>query len=173
MLDPFPPCPRPLSKAVAPLASFFNLSTLPLHAHEALLACAFYTYLYLSLSPKLSKKLIPDIYARFNARTRINWNAHVVAFVQSVVVCTVSLWILYKDEERADLDWKGRVWGYTGATGLIQALALGYFLWDLVMCARHVKIFGPGMLAHGLSAVSVFSLGFVSTHLSNRRKNIC
>lgn len=66
------------------------------------------------------------------------------------------------DEERSQLSWQGRVFGYTGATGVVQALGAGYFMWDLYMCLRYFSIFGPGMLAHAISAISVFSLGFVS-----------
>ncbi|KFX90741.1 hypothetical protein V490_06295 [Pseudogymnoascus sp. VKM F-3557] len=53
-----------------------------------------------------------------------------------------------------------RVWGYTGASGMIQGLATGYFLWDLVITIQNVKMFGPGMLAHAVSALTVFSFGF-------------
>ena len=67
------------------------------------------------------------------------------------------------DEERKALDWDGRVWGYTGSGGMIQALAAGYFLWDICISVVHVKIFGWGMLAHAVSALLVFCLGFVSS----------
>lgn len=60
------------------------------------------------------------------------------------------------------MDWRERVWGYTGGTGLIQAFATGYFTWDLYMCARYVNIFGVGMLAHGMSALCVYAFGYVS-----------
>ena len=59
-------------------------------------------------------------------------------------------------------NWEMRIWGYDGMSGLLQSFGLGYFLWDLYMCSRYVGIFGWGMLAHAISAVSVFSLGFVS-----------
>ncbi|KAK2814487.1 hypothetical protein FQN49_008173 [Arthroderma sp. PD_2] len=53
-----------------------------------------------------------------------------------------------------------RVYGYSGACGLIQAMATGYFLWDLIISVRHVRVFGVGMLFHAVSAVLVFSLGY-------------
>lgn len=59
------------------------------------------------------------------------------------------------------MDWKERVWGYTGGGGMIQALAAGYFLWDLQICIRYLKVFGWGMLMHAVAALVVFSLGFV------------
>ena len=60
------------------------------------------------------------------------------------------------------MGWEERVWGYTGAGGLIQAFAAGYFVWDFGICAGNVDIFGWGMLAHAVSALVVFGLGFVS-----------
>ena len=60
------------------------------------------------------------------------------------------------------MGWEERVWGYTGADGMIQGFAAGYFLWDLIMCAGNVGVFGWGLLAHAVAALVVFSLGFVS-----------
>jgi len=43
---------------------------------------------------------------------------------------------------------------------MIQSLAAGYFLWDLIMTAANLNIFGLGMLAHAVSALLVYSFGF-------------
>jgi hypothetical protein len=56
-----------------------------------------------------------------------------------------------------------RVYGYTGACGFIQGLATGYFVWDLVVSTRYIGVFGIGLWAHAVSALWVFSLGFVSS----------
>lgn len=69
---------------------------------------------------------------------------------------------MYTDRERSNMDWEERVWGYTGAEGMIQGFAAGYFLWDLFVCAGNVGVFGFGLLAHAIAALVVFSLGFVS-----------
>ncbi len=53
-----------------------------------------------------------------------------------------------------------RIWGYTGAAGLVQALATGYFLFDLVVMMRFLDVFGLGMLAHGLSCFVTYLIGF-------------
>lgn len=55
-----------------------------------------------------------------------------------------------------------RVWGYTGASGMVQGFAAGYFLWDLAICAGSVDVHGPGALLHAASALAVSLLGFVS-----------
>ena len=54
-----------------------------------------------------------------------------------------------------------RVWGYTGASGMVQGLSAGYFLWDLIESARNVDVHVPGSLAHAASALAVSMLGFV------------
>jgi hypothetical protein len=72
--------------------------------------------------------------------------------------------VMWTDEERKGMDWQQRIWGYTGAAGMIQGLATGYFLWDLMISLQNAKLFGPGMLAHAFSALLVFSFGFVSTY---------
>ncbi|KAL8954217.1 MAG: hypothetical protein Q9193_007330, partial [Seirophora villosa] len=64
------------------------------------------------------------------------------------------------DDERTHMDWKERVWGYTGGGGMIQAFATGYFLWDLQICLRYFGVFGIGLLMHAVAALVVFSLGF-------------
>ncbi|KAI9761543.1 MAG: SWI/SNF complex component snf12 [Chaenotheca gracillima] len=160
MIDPFFPAPAFLAKLTQPIADALYLTTLPLHIHEIILAVAFYHYVHTKVGPALSSWLFPGIYSRFPTRTKINWDVHVVSFVQSVLVNSLALWVMMNDEERSHMDWRERVWGYTGAGGLTQALAAGYFLWDLQVTAFNVGIFGWGMLAHAVSAVVVFSFGF-------------
>lgn len=87
-----------------------------------------------------------------------------VSLVQSLLINTLALWVMFTDNERYEMrnDVKERVYGYTGASGLIQALACGYFVWDLVVSTRYIKIFGLGIWAHAITALCVFSFGFVS-----------
>ncbi|KAF2403850.1 DUF887-domain-containing protein, partial [Trichodelitschia bisporula] len=161
MHDPFPlPAPTWLVRAVTPLADALNLPTLPLHSHEILFAFALYQFTQTAVSPALSKRLFPQTYANLSPRSRLNWDVHVVSLLQSVLVCATALWVMSVDGERKDMGWEARVWGYTGGTGLVQALATGYFAWDLVVTARNVRVFGPGMLAHAVAALTVFSFGF-------------
>lgn len=161
MKDPFfiPPIPA-LSKAVQPWADKYALPTLPLHVHEVLGFALFYTFIQLVVSPAISNRLFPAYYPRDSRGKRVNWDAHVVSLVQSVLINGMALWTMFVDEERAQMDWQQRIWGYTGAAGLIQAMATGYFLWDFVMTAMNLDVFGLGLLAHAVSALSVYSFGF-------------
>lgn len=163
MHDPFPlPRPTILDPYISSASSCLGLRTLPLHYHELLLAFTIYHLTNTYLSPTLSRTFFPRIYPTFNARTKLNWDVHVVSFVQSVIICGLALWVMGHDEERSAMSALERVHGYTGASGLIQAFAGGYFLWDLVVTVGNVGVFGWGMLAHAVSALCVFGLGFVS-----------
>lgn len=162
MHDPFPfPCPDWLRQLTEPFADYVSLKTLPLHIHEVLFAFSLYYAVNLIVAPVLSRRFFPQTYNSLNARTKLNWDVHIVSFVQSTIICVLALWVMAKDEERSEMNWAGKVHGYTGAGGLIQAFAGGYFLWDLVITVQNISIFGPGMLAHAVSALFVFSLGFV------------
>lgn len=166
MKDPFPLAPPPaLINLTKPLADALSLPTLPLHIHEVLFAFALYTWIGAVASPLLSRYFVPEKYNNLNKRTRINWDVHVVSFFQSIIVCAMSLYVMYADKERSEIapreHWEERVWEYTGLSGMLQSFALGYFLWDFIQCSWHLDIFGWGMLAHAISALSVFALGYV------------
>jgi hypothetical protein len=178
MLDPVPPPPPWLLALTKPLAEALYLPTLPYHIHEVLGAFLIYQTTQSIISPMLSNFFFPQIYNNLNRRTRINWDVHVVSMLQSCAINSAALWVMFNDKERMGMgrtSWTDsgsgnngaveRVYGYTGASGLIQALACGYFVWDLLVSARYLKVFGPGILAHAVTALAVFSLGFVSAML--------
>ena len=167
MRDPVPPPSQYLVDVVKPFADAFSLHTLPYHVHEVLFALFFYQFVQSILSPKLSTFLFPDVYPKLNRRTRINWDVHVVSLVQSLLINTLALYVMFRDEERYDMKTSvtERVFGYTGISGLVQGLAAGYFLWDLIVSTRYLTIFGIGIWAHAVTALMVFSFGFVSQYM--------
>lgn len=81
--------------------------------------------------------------------------------------------MILKDEERGQGGWEGRIDGYTGAGGAVQAWAEGYFLWDLVVSVVHFDTMGWGSLVHAISALMVTSLGFVSFSRSSICVSFC
>lgn len=163
MHDPFPiPSPAWLTELVTPLAEFLKLYTLPLHIHEILIAALSYQFICAVLSPFFSTFFFPQIYSSLPRRTRLNWDVHFVSMVQSITINSLALWVMWVDKERGRMTWDERIWGYDGAGGMIQGFAAGYFLWDLIVCVRWLDLFGWGMLAHAISALVVFSVGFVS-----------
>ncbi|KAK9444332.1 TRAM/LAG1/CLN8 like protein [Metarhizium brunneum] len=93
-------------------------------------------------------------------KRRLNWDAHVVSMIQATLINGLAIWVMIADDERREMSWEERIWGYTGATSMIQALAAGYFVWDLIVTSMNLDVFGLGTLAHAIAALLVFSLGF-------------
>ena len=166
MLDPVPPPPRFLIDLVKPLADKLELHSLPLHIHEVIFAAFLYTFTCAVVAPWISNTFFAKPYSRLSRRNKLNWDVHIVSFVQAIIINGLSLYDIWFDEQRKQLrastieGWEGRLWSYLGFGGLCQSFALGYFLWDLCICTLHVDIFGWGMVAHAVSAVTVFGLGY-------------
>lgn len=133
---------------------------MPLHIHEVIFGALFYSIIFYPISPILSRILAPKHYISLSRKRRLNWDAHVVSMVQSLLINGLAIWVMIVDNERAAMTWEERVWGYTGATSMIQGLAAGYFAWDLVVTSFNMDVFGPGTLAHAIAALLVYSLGF-------------
>lgn len=162
MKDPFPFAPVPwLSELVKPWTDYFGLVTLPLHIHEVVASALLYFVIFWPVSPLLSNLVAPQHYSKLSRKKRLNWDAHVVSMVQSCLINTLAIWVMFTDKERGEMDWEERMWGYTGACGMIQALAAGYFVWDFIVTSLNLDVFGPGTLAHAIAALLVYALGFV------------
>ncbi|KAK1827191.1 TLC domain-containing protein [Podospora conica] len=161
MRDPFPFAPIPaLSQAVKPWADRFGFYALPLHIHEVLAAALFYTFIHLVVSPIVSTWWFPSYYPRHSRSKKVNWDAHVVSIVQSTFINLLALYVMWNDDERREMDWQQRIWGYDGACSLVQSMAAGYFLWDFVTTLCFLDVFGLGLLAHASSALTVYIFGF-------------
>ncbi|KAI8724770.1 hypothetical protein NCS52_00046700 [Fusarium sp. LHS14.1] len=161
MKDPFflPPVPW-LAEKAQPWADLFDLPSLPLHIHEVLAAALLYSVVFWPISPWISNLLAPEHYSKLPRKRRLNWDAHVVSMVQSCLINGLAIWVMFTDNEIKNMTWEERIWGYTGAAGFIQALAAGYFLWDLIVTSLNLDVFGLGTLAHAIAALLVYSLGF-------------
>lgn len=160
MRDPLP-SPSFLARATQPLASALALRTLPLHAHEILPAFCFYEFVNIIISPYVSTRLFPRTYPQLSRKKKINWNVHFVSMVQSCFINSAALWVIFADRERRAMNATQRVWGYTGAGGMVQGFSAGYFLWDLMASVKDVDVHGWGALTHAASALVVTGLGFV------------
>lgn len=100
-----------------------------MHAHEVLFALGLYALIGNVISPLLSPRLFPRAYPQLSRGTKIGWHVHVVSILQSLVVNTPSLYVIFSEDERQvwtrEENWRMRVWGYSGLTGLLQSMALG------------------------------------------------
>ncbi|CAN8099050.1 unnamed protein product [Discula destructiva] len=160
MKDPFFIAPiSALEEWVRPYAEQYHMTVLPQHIHEVIAAALLYTFIHLVISPWLSNKYAAAHYPTDKGK-RASWDSHVVSLFQSTLICIVAFYVMWTDNERASMDWQGRIWGYTGGSGLVQSLAAGYFVWDLCITVANLKVFGLGLLAHAVSALTVYSFGY-------------
>lgn len=160
MLDPFfAPIPS-LTALVTPVCNYLHLYSLPLHIHEILFAFGVYHSIFEYIAPPLSSFFLSARYEKLSYESKLRWNMHCASMVQSCAICVLALWTIAADKERANMDFEERMWGYTGAAALVQALATGYFLFDLVVMVRYLDVFGLGMLAHASSCLVTYTLGF-------------
>lgn len=60
-------------------------------------------------------------------------------------------------------DWEARLGGYTGASGLVQSFAAGYFVWDLWTALWDFDVHGLGTVVHAVCALGVSVLGYVGS----------
>ncbi|KAK1079830.1 hypothetical protein LTR33_006063 [Friedmanniomyces endolithicus] len=159
MLDPIP-VPPLLRDAIQPLATRLHLLTLPLHIHEIVLSYALYNLIDTVLAPLISRRLFPNHYRAFSRRTQLQWNMHVTSLVNSTFISLAAIYVLYADVDRLSDTWEQRMWGYTGAGGMVQAFGAGFFIWDLQICAANVKTLGVPDLVHALMGFIISFLGF-------------
>lgn len=162
MRDPLP-APDFAVQSIQPLARALSLRTLPFHAHELLPSFGLYTFLNSFVAPRLSSSFFPQTYSSLSNKGKKNWDVHIVSLLQSCFINTAALSVIWLDRERWSMGPIERVWGYTGATGMVQAFSAGYFLWDVVISGTNLDVHGAGALAHAASALAVSLLGFVRT----------
>ena len=81
--------------------------------------------------------------------------------VQALFINSAALYVIFNDPQRKEMDWKGRLWGYTPATGMVQGFAAGYFLWDLQISWQYISVSGLSALLHAIGALAVTCIGFV------------
>ncbi|OCL08058.1 DUF887-domain-containing protein [Glonium stellatum] len=160
MRDPFLPAPLTIVQVTTPIANRLGLSTLPWHVHEIALAFLCYQFMFTILSPAVSMWIVPDSYRRLPRRSRTGWNVNVVSLIQSTFITACASYVLKSDVGRSKMGWQERLWGYDGATGMVQSFAAGYFLWDLQVSINHLDVLGTSSLLHAIGALLVTSIGF-------------
>jgi hypothetical protein len=113
--------------------------------------------------------------ARKQRTSKLHWDVALVSLVQSSVVSVLVLF----DPARSHRTWQGRIWGCNdnhilgmGAAGLegtIGAVAMGYFAWHFVAMIFYREVFGWPLVAHGVVALFVGGVAFVSIVISHLR----
>lgn len=127
------------------------------HWHEIVLLAVFYAVVY-KISPVVGSFTIgKERYRGLKYKTRINFDVHIVSMVQCIIsiLAIVPMW--------NNPMWQNRAWDHDTAVlgaypygGFVGAISIGYFVWDLYVCLKHLHLFGVGFLFHAFAALFVF-----------------
>lgn len=128
------------------------------HWHEIVLSTAIYFGIQ-AASPAVSTRLFGKTYTGLDAKTKLNFDIHVVSMVQCVISIAVIMpgWCHPFIANRVNDPYLS-IFGYTPYSGFVSGITIGYFIWDLVVCLLHHKLFGLGFLLHAFAALFVFGV---------------
>jgi hypothetical protein len=154
--------PQILETIFHPTGDILNLPHLTAHIHELLFSLLVYHLIYTRISPLISSILFPKVYPSLKSKDKIDWDLHAVSLTQSIVNSSLSLFILFYDEERLNMTWQERVWGFTEASNMLLAIANGYFIFHFLVMVIHRETYGWGMVIHGISVLAIMLPGLVS-----------
>ena len=150
----------PLVSWLQPYADAYGMHHLPTHV-PTLIRSALLWFAIQALSSRVSPKLFPNTFAKFNRKTRISWDIHVVSLVHAALITPLAARIWLRARETNSLGLRthplavDRLYGYDYEVAQVYAIAQGYFVWDSVVSILHE---GPGFIAHGLVALIAFTL---------------
>lgn len=127
------------------------------HWHEIVISTVFYFFIQ-AIAPAVCTKLVGKAYTGLDNKTKVNFDIHAVSMVQ----CVISVLLLLCGLSNAPYsnrwtDPESSIFGYTPYLGFVAAMTIGYFIWDLFVCAWYFKLFGVSFLFHGFAALYVFA----------------
>lgn len=129
--------------------ALFPLERLPDHLPTAIKTALLCEGLYLASFPVSDFASVT--FRSLSRAKRIDWASRIVSTAFSCYVVVASF--LLQGDKTLEAD---RLFSYTKDAGHLMGVALGYFLWDVFICTRHLKLFGPGFLVHALACLNVF-----------------
>ncbi|KAJ6597184.1 TLC domain-containing protein [Mycena vulgaris] len=113
---------------------------------------ALFNVIHLALVPIIGRLFFPS-WARMGSRTRNNWAVHICSQFHAIIIIPLALRCLALPELDAD-----RAFGWTEASGTVQAVASGYFLWDSIDAI--VNFEDLGFVLHGLACLGIYLSSF-------------
>lgn len=126
------------------------------HWHE--IVGAFVAYVLVQrYSRPWARKYFGSAYTELLPRTQLNFDIHLVSMFQcilSILMCG-PMWN-HPFRLNHAIEPHNAIFGYTPYAGLVAAVTIGYFVWDIYVCIRYFLLFGWGFLFHGVAAGYVF-----------------
>lgn len=123
-----------------------SLGHLPTHLPE-IVATALSCQGLMALADPLSRLVAGKKYAELSGTRRMDWRSRVVSFVFATGILIESFRLM-GGKGYASLK-ADKVFGYSPEGGRLAGVAVGYFIWDTILCLRYWKVFGASFLVHG------------------------
>ncbi|TPX45269.1 hypothetical protein SeMB42_g04075 [Synchytrium endobioticum] len=136
--------------------TIFDRIGLPLlnkHGITVLKYLAFWQGLYMLAHPFSS--YVSASYRRLEPNRQADWCTRIVSSVHAALVCYAACNMLGDPELARD-----KVFGYTDYACWTTCVACGYFIWDTLISAYLIDVYGPSFLIHGFLCLMVFVFAF-------------
>ncbi|TIC14500.1 DUF887-domain-containing protein [Wallemia mellicola] len=102
-----------------------------------------------AISHLISERYLSATYEKLDKNQKLDWNAHTVSLVHSLLIAPAAGYALYK----SPIALTDTLYGYDSLIGNIHAFSLGYFLWDAL---HDVRTRQPVYLVHALVSFSAY-----------------
>ncbi|GAA5880421.1 hypothetical protein JCM3774_006444 [Rhodotorula dairenensis] len=144
--------PSPSFVALArPLGDRLGFTAWPQVAHLSVLACV-----ASFAAQKLSAVVSPKVFRSYYPTTRVkrdDWDLHMVGWLYALMATPVALHLLRHPSASLSVD---PLYGVALPEQRLAAIAVGYFIWDAFVTARHIGTQGIGFFLHGAVCLVAF-----------------
>jgi hypothetical protein len=101
---------------------------------------------------KVFSKRLSSTYSHLPKVSQIDWSTRVVSMAHACIVLPLSVYAVYFEGELPkDVIFKTSYW-----SNMVCAISGGYFVWDLLICLKHLSVIGYGFLLHAVYCGIVF-----------------
>ncbi|GAA6022910.1 hypothetical protein JCM10207_006861 [Rhodosporidiobolus poonsookiae] len=139
----------------APLEPFIA-DTLDFKALPPVVHLSIYAAVASFAAQKLSSILSPFVFRGYypaERRKRDDWDLHMVGWAYAIVATPIALHCLRSPSIELDID---PLYGTALREQRLSAIAVGYFLWDAFVTAKHIRSQGAGFFLHGAGCFNAF-----------------
>jgi hypothetical protein len=138
-----------------------GLQILPAHADQILITAIVYLGIKNLISPPVSSYLFPGSYPKFSRKSKVLWDVGAIQMIKAPLNCVLSLAVLMQTAHEPDIN--ERVWSYSQPGASVQAIATGFYLFEILVSFQYFDVVGWPWLLHGIASTGCSLLGFRPT----------
>jgi len=118
---------------------------------------SFFSFLFIHqvIAPYFSARYFPVAFSSKRRLARNTWSIHVVSQVHVLVIVPYSFWSILHDSPERSMN---PAFGWDEKAGYAQAIACGYFLWD--MLDSTINFIDSGFVVHAIACFTVYLMSF-------------